>query len=78
MIDYLRRRLITEDGPVPLRRLLAGSHSERALICMFLAMLELVRLQTILLRQPANFGEIYVKRGEAFESQTADSRDDWR
>ncbi len=77
MIDYLRRRLITEDGPVPLR-LLAGSHSERALICMFLALLELVRLQAILLRQQSNFGEIYVKRGDGFESLTAQSKDDWR
>ena len=78
MIDYLRRRLVTEDGPVPLRRLLAGSHSERALICMFLAMLELVRLQAILLRQQTTFGEIYVKRGEGFETLTATSKDDWR
>ncbi len=78
MIDYLRRRLVMEDAPVPLRRLLAGSHSERALICMFLALLELVRLQAILLRQPDNFGEIYVKRGEGFESLTTQSKDDWR
>ena len=77
MIDYLRRRLVMEDGPVPLRRLLAGSHSERALICMFLAMLELVRLQAVLLRQQSNFGEIYVKRGDALES-LGESKDDWR
>ena len=52
MIDYVKRRLMMEDRPVSLRRLLHSTHSERALICMFLAMLELVRLQAVLLHQP--------------------------
>jgi len=42
--------------PVSLRRLLHSTHSERALICMFLAMLELVRLQAVLLHQPRELG----------------------
>ena len=42
MIDYVKRRLMMEDKPVSLRRLLHNTHTERALICMFLAMLELV------------------------------------
>ena len=29
---------------------------------MFLALLELVRLQAILLRQERNFGEVYIKK----------------
>ena len=36
-----------EDKPVSLRRLLHNTHTERALICTFLAMLELVRLQAV-------------------------------
>ena len=56
MIDYVKRRLVMEDRPVSLRRLLHCTHSERALICMFLAMLELVRLQAVLLHQPARAG----------------------
>ncbi|HZU10996.1 MAG TPA: segregation/condensation protein A, partial [Pseudacidobacterium sp.] len=48
MIDYVRRRLITEDKPVSLRKLLANAKSERTLIALFLALLELVRLQAIL------------------------------
>jgi segregation and condensation protein A len=81
MIDFIRRRLLMEDKPVALRRLLAHTRSERPLICMFLALLELVRLQAILLRQESNFGEIYVKKHAQFEQVLNDRisqiRDDW-
>ena len=81
MIDYVKRRLMMEDRPVSLRKLLHATHSERALICMFLAMLELVRLQAVLLRQQANFGDILIKKTAGFESvmaEDAQTRDDWR
>lgn len=67
MIEYLRRRLVLEDRPVALSRLLAGTRSEQALICMFLALLELVRLQAVLLRQDTNFAEVFIKKHEGFE-----------
>jgi segregation and condensation protein A len=81
MIDYVKRRLLMEDRPISLRRLLHSTHSERALICMFLAMLELVRLQAILLHQPRELGDILIKKTEAFDQVFADreqTRDDWR
>ncbi len=81
MIDYVKRRLLMEDKPVSLRRLLHNTHTERALICMFLAMLELVRLQAILLHQPQVMGDILVKKAAAFDQIFEDSqaaRDDWR
>jgi segregation and condensation protein A len=81
MIDYLRRRLTMEDAPVPLSQMLRNARSERAVICMFLALLELVRLQAILLRQERNFGDIVVKKHAAFEqvmNDTLAARDDWR
>ena len=78
MIDYVRRRLVMEDRPVGLRRLLQHLQSERALICTFLALLELVRLQAILLRQTDNFSEIYIKKHDNFESTMMEGRDDWR
>jgi len=81
MIDYVKRRLIMEDKPVSLRRLLHNTHTERALICMFLAMLELVRLQAVLLHQPAPHGDILVKKSENFDqvvSEQTQARDDWR
>ena len=81
MIDYLRRRLTMEDSPVALSQMLRNARSERAVICMFLALLELVRLQAILLRQDSNFADIYVKKHTSFEqvlNDTLAARDDWR
>jgi len=81
MIDYVKRRLIMEDKPVSLRRLLHNTHTERALICMFLAMLELVRLQAVLLHQPVIQGDILIKKTDNFDAVFADqnqARDDWR
>ncbi len=81
MIDFVRRRLVMEDKPVLLRRLLANTRSERALICMFLALLELVRLQAVLLRQEGNFNDILIKKHADFESvlnaRMNSARDDW-
>jgi segregation and condensation protein A len=82
MLDYVRRRLTMEDRPVSLTNLLRNTRSERALICMFLALLEMVRLQAILLRQGSNFGEVYIKKHPSFEAvlneRLLEARDDWR
>ena len=81
MIDYVKRRLLMEERPVSLRRLLHNTHTERALICMFLAMLELVRLQAVLLHQPAAAGDILIKKAEGFDTVFEDAqaaRDDWQ
>jgi segregation and condensation protein A len=81
MIDYVKRRLLMEDRPVSLRRLLHSTHSERALICMFLAMLELVRLQAVLLYQPTQLGDILIKKADSFDQVFAEqdrTQDDWR
>ncbi|MDQ2832173.1 MAG: segregation/condensation protein A [Acidobacteriota bacterium] len=81
MIEYLKRRLMMEDKPVSLKRMLHNTHTERALICMFLAMLELVRLQAVLLHQPAVLGDILIKKTEYFDqvlNEQAQARDDWR
>jgi len=81
MIDYLRRRLLLEEKPLRLKRLLQPMQSRNALVCTFLALLELVRLQAILLRQEAVFGEILIKKHENFEAvmgEAAAVRDDWK
>jgi segregation and condensation protein A len=81
MIDYVKRRLIMEEKPVSLKRLLHNTHTERALICMFLAMLELVRLQAVLLHQPMILGDILIKKTDNFDQVVTDqaqARDDWR
>jgi segregation and condensation protein A len=79
MIQFLSRRLSMEDKPIALRKLLSHSRSERALIAMFLALLELVRLQAILLRQDRAFSEIFIKKHSNFEEvmTQAPTHDDW-
>ena len=82
MIQFLARRLSIEDKPVALRRLLSHTRSERALVAMFLALLELVRLQAVLLRQDRAFSEIFIKKHTGFDAVmndgAADALDDWR
>jgi len=82
MIQFLARRLTLEDKPVALRRLLSHTRSERALIAMFLALLEMVRLQAILLRQDRQFSEIFIKKHSGFDAVMneglSNARDDWR
>ncbi len=82
MIQFLSRRLAMEDKPVALRRILSHTRSERALVAMFLALLELVRLQAILLRQDRAFSEIFIKKNTSFDAVMneglANARDDWR
>ena len=81
MITFVKRRLLMEDRPIRLRRLLHNTHTERALICMFLALLELVRLQAVLLYQPDQLGDILIKKAAGFDQifeQQENTRDDWR
>jgi segregation and condensation protein A len=81
MIDYLRRRLSLEDHPIRLKQLLMRIPSRQALVCMFLALLELVRLQAIQVRQDRLFGEIAVRRHTHFDEimkEQSAVRDDWR
>ncbi len=81
MIEYFRRRLLLEEHPVMLKQLLRTVQSRRALVCAFLALLELVRLQAVLLRQDKLFGEILIKKHTMFDTVLGEStpvRDDWR
>jgi len=81
MIQYLQRRLSLEDRPLRLKQLLRNVSSRQALVCVFLALLELVRLQAIQLRQDRLFGEILVRKHEGFEALMAERaavRDDWK
>jgi segregation and condensation protein A len=81
MIQYLRRRLELETRPIRLKQLLMRVESRQALVCMFLALLELVRLQAIQVRQDRLFGEIAVRKHVGFEALMTEQsavRDDWR
>jgi segregation and condensation protein A len=81
MIDYFRHRLVVEDRPIKLKQLLRTLQTRNALVCAFLALLELVRLQAILLRQERVFGDIIIKKSATFDNvlgEDASVRDDWR
>lgn len=81
MIEYLHKRLTLEDHPIRLLQLLSNVNSRNALICMFLALLELVRLQAIQVRQDRLFGEIVVRKHSHFDEimkEQSAVRDDWR
>jgi segregation and condensation protein A len=81
MIDYLRRRLSLEEKPVRLKQMLRNIESRQALVCMFLALLELVRLQAVQLRQDRLFGEILIRKHVGFDAimnEQAAVRDDWK
>ena len=81
MIQYLHRRMTLEDRPIRLKQMLRNVPSRQALVCMFLAMLELVRLQAIQVRQEKVFGEVLVRKHSHFDevmSEQAAIRDDWK
>ena len=73
MIRYLHH--VFEDTrtkeSVSARELFERQHSRRAMICLFLAMLELVKIQAIGLVQQEGFGEIGLKRLKGFETAFA-------
>jgi segregation and condensation protein A len=69
MMRYLRKLFERERGALPARELLERQRSRRAMISLFLAMLEMVKLQALGLVQ-AN-GEIGLKRVEGFENAFA-------
>ncbi len=81
MIEYFRRRLLLEDRPIRLKRLLQHITSRNALISAFLALLELVRLQAILLRQDRIFGDVLIKKHAMFDTVLGEAAlvlDDWK
>ena len=81
MIEFVRRRLALEERPVRLKQLLRTLRSRSALVCAFLAILELIRLQAVLARQDNVFGEVVLKKHTRFDELAAEGaavKDDWR
>ena len=71
-----------DERPIRLKQLLRTLQTRPALICMFLALLELVRLQAIQLKQDQVFGDILLRKHSEFDrvvqEQTATARADRR
>jgi len=67
MVEHIKQVLRAKSGPVSLEELIAGYLWREALIALFLALLELVRVRAILLRQKELFGPISVWKSKRFE-----------
>jgi segregation and condensation protein A len=67
-IQYLKNLLLSEDGPVSLLDVFERQPSRRALLATFLAVLELVRMRAVILRQKELFGEIMIRKHKMFDT----------
>ena len=80
-LEQKEKRLSLEERPIRLKQMLRTMPSRQTLVCMFLALLELVRLQAIQVRQDHVFGEVLVRKHTHFEevmTEQAAVRDDWK
>ena len=71
MVEHVKQVLRTRPGPVPLEDLVGDFLWRQALIAIFLAVLELVRLRAVLLRQKDTFTSITIARSKRFEEVLA-------
>jgi segregation and condensation protein A len=67
MVEHVKQVLREQSGPVPLADLVGNFLWRRALISLFLALLEMVRVRAIMLRQNDLFATITVSRSKRFE-----------
>jgi segregation and condensation protein A len=69
MIHYLRDQFVEAgDKPVFILRVFERQRTRRAMIALFLAVLEMVRMQAVELAQKDLFGEIALQRSSGFDS----------
>jgi segregation and condensation protein A len=70
MIRYLKARFaeVQEGQPVFIIRIFEQQRSRRAMVALFLAVLEMVRMQAVIVTQKDLFGEIGLKRNTGFDA----------
>jgi segregation and condensation protein A len=69
MVRYLRDRFLRDgDQPLFILRVFEEQRSRRAMIALFLAVLELVRMQAVVVTQKDLFGEIALQRHSNFDA----------
>ncbi|HKD04712.1 MAG TPA: segregation/condensation protein A [Bryobacteraceae bacterium] len=70
MVNHMRGLLArtTKDKPLFILQVLERQRSRRAMICLFLAVLEMVKMHTVQILQKELFGEIALAKGEQFEN----------
>jgi chromatin segregation and condensation protein Rec8/ScpA/Scc1 (kleisin family)/uroporphyrinogen-III synthase len=72
MVRHVRSLLdaTKTDKPLFILRVMEEQRSRRAMICLFLAVLEMVKSQSVVILQADLFGEIALAKGERFEDTT--------
>ncbi len=68
MMDRLRQRLIATDEPVSLDRIFRSCETRNAMIVALLAVLEMVRMQAVILVQPELFADIGLRKHKMFDA----------
>src|SRR5450432_3014726 len=68
MMDRLRQRLIATDDPVSLSEFFEQCESKNAMIVALLAVLEMVRMQAVMLVQSELFEDIRLRKHKMFEA----------
>ncbi len=67
-IEFLKNVLVSVDEPIKLEEVFEKQPGVRALVATFLAVLEMVRMQAILLTQDQIFGSIVVRKHKMFDT----------
>jgi segregation and condensation protein A len=67
-IEFIKNMLMSEDRPVDLLDIFERQPGVRALIATFLAVLELVKLEAVVLRQAELFGAIEMRKHKMFDA----------
>jgi segregation and condensation protein A len=72
MVRHVRTLLdaTKTDKPLFILRVMEEQRSRRAMICLFLAVLEMVKSQSVVILQADLFGEIALAKGERFDDTT--------
>jgi segregation and condensation protein A len=65
----------TAEKPLFILRVLERQRTRRAMICLFLAVLEMVKMQTVQILQADLFGEIALAKGDRFEESALQPSD---
>ena len=68
MMDRLRQRLIATEAPVSLVDFFSSCDSQNAMIVAFLALLEMVRMQAVILVQDELFADIRLRKHKMFDA----------
>ncbi|MGH9328438.1 MAG: segregation and condensation protein A [Terriglobia bacterium] len=67
MVEHIKAALLGSPHPVRLDDLMAGYTARQALVAIILALLEMVRVHAVLLRQKELFGPVTIHRNKRFE-----------